>query len=250
MHEAVGTMAEGGEGVQVLSLDEYGISALGAWLGGVEPTEAVRRRPAAVASIERLDDHDSSLQARWMLAWLDGLSALALRDREALRRARYDSRTSGHPQGEFLDRSLAAYERALREDRAGAGRELAALQWSCVVRGCGSRWPVMPNIATDRLAAATWLLESGDTTQASRLLVWYESTEYGWDYAYNWVTTGPAYLLRARIAEARHDTGSTRDCYQQFLRRYDSPMPVQRHLLDEGLAGLARVSGRNDPPAK
>jgi hypothetical protein len=106
----------------------------------------------------------------------------------------------------------------------------------------------MAHIATDRLAAATWLLESGDTIQASRLLVWYESTENGWDSSYNWVTTGPAYLMRARVAEAQGNTRAAGDHYQQFLRRYDSPMPAQRHLVAEARAGLARVSGRNDSP--
>ena len=116
------------------------------------------------------------------------------------------------------------------------------------MREC-SYW-ITANVATDRLAAATWLLESGDTAQASRLLVYYESLQDDWDSAYNWVTTGPAYLMRARIAEAQGDTASAREHYDQFLRRYDAPMPGQRHLLDGARAGLARVSGRSDPPAR
>jgi hypothetical protein len=106
----------------------------------------------------------------------------------------------------------------------------------------------MAHIATDRLAAATWLLEAGDTVQARRLLIWYESLQDEWDSSYNWVTTAPAYLMRARIDEAQGDTRAAADHYHQFLRRYDSPMPGQRHLVDEARAGLARVSGHQDLP--
>jgi hypothetical protein len=54
--------------------------------------------------------------------------------------------------------------------------------------------------------------------------------------------------MRARVAEAQGNTRAAGDHYQQFLRRYDSPMPAQRHLVAEARAGLARVSGRNDSP--
>ena len=58
-----------------------------------------------------------------------------------------------------------------------------------------------------------------------------------------------AYLMLARIADAQGDTRSARDHYEQFLRRYDTPMPAQRHLVDEAHTALARLSGRQDPPA-
>jgi serine/threonine-protein kinase len=241
MHEALMTRSERDPD---LPLDDYGLAALGAWVGAVEPAEAVRRRPAAVAAIEQLDDGQ---HARWMLAWLDGVSAFAGRDRAALERARQDSRTIGHPMGDFLDRSLATYDQAMAGDRAGAGRALAALQWDCLVGACPNG-AIMAHIATDRLAAATWLLEAGDTAQAKRLLVWYESLEDEWDSSYNWVTTALAYLMRARIDEAQGDTRAAADHYHQFLRRYDSPMPGQHHLVDEARAGLARVTGHQDPP--
>jgi TolB-like protein/tetratricopeptide (TPR) repeat protein len=247
MHEALVMMPEPDTTGELILLDDYGLAALGAWLGAVDPAEAVRRRPAAAAAIQRLQEEDQKTEARWMLAWLDGLSAFARRDRVALERARQDSRQSGHPLGDFLDRSLAPYGRAIVGDRAGAGRELAALQWSCLVGDCGPRTAVMAHIATDRLAAATWLLEAGDTAQAIRLLVWYESVEDGWESSFNYVTTAMAYLMRARIDEAQGDARSASDHYQQFLRRYDSPMPAQRHLVDEARAGLARVTGQQDP---
>jgi hypothetical protein len=246
MSEALVTRSDPGPDYEdLLPLDDYGLAALGAWLGAVEPAEAVRRRPAAVVAIERLDDDGWKQHARWMLAWLDGVSAFAVQDRVALERARQDSRSSGHPLGDFLDRSLATYARAMAGDRAGAGRELATLQWSCPAGACPNH-AIMAHVATDRLAAATWLLEAGDTAQAARLLVYYESLQDDWDSSYNWVATAPAYLMRARIAEAQGDTRAAADHYHQFLRRYDSPMPGQRHLVDEARAGLARVTWHHD----
>jgi TolB-like protein len=221
-------------------VDDYGLAVLGAWLGGIEPAEAVRRRPAALATIGRLDPGDWRAESRWTLAWLDGMSAFAQKDRAALERARADSRRSGHPLGGFLDRSLAAYGRALAGDRLAAGQQLAALQVCSVTRECGYR--IMASVATDRLAAATWLLEAGDTAQATRLLIWYESLQGNWDATFNHVAAAMGYLMRARIDEAQGDTRSAKTHYEYFLRRFDAPMPRQRHLVEEARAALARLS--------
>jgi hypothetical protein len=100
----------------------------------------------------------------------------------------------------------------------------------------------MPNLATDRLAAATWLLEAGDTAQATRLLIWYESLQGNWDATFNHVAAAMGYLMRARIDEAQGDTRSAKMHYEYFLRRFDAPMPRQRHLVEEARAALARLS--------
>jgi hypothetical protein len=226
-------------------LDDYGLAVLGAWLGGVDTAEAVTRRPAALAMIQRLDPGDWKATARWTLAWLDGISAFTRKDRPALEHAREDARRSGHPLGWFLDRSLAPYGRALTGNRPAAGRELAALQWSCQSGECGPGIPVMPNLATDRLAAATWLLEAGDTAQATRLLVWYESLQGDWDASYNHVVAAFAYLMRARIDEAQGDLPAAKTHYEYFLRRFDTPMPGQRHLVEEARTALARLRSRS-----
>jgi hypothetical protein len=228
-------------------LEDYGIAMLGFWLGAVEPAEAAGRRAPALAAIKRLEPGEWKTESLWNLAWLDGLAAFSRNNRAALEQARRDSRRSGHPLGSFLDRSLAAYARALGGDRSGAGRELAALQMCNVTRACGFRFG--NNIATDRLAAATWLLEAGDSVQAASLLIWYESFQGGWDDSYNYVVAALAYLMRAQVEEAQGDAGSAREHYNQFLRRYDSPMPGQRHLVKEARAALIRLSGRNDPTA-
>ena len=227
--------------VGLTPVDDYGLAVLGAWLGGIDAAEATRRRPAAVATIERLDPGDRKTEVRWTMAWLDGISAFARKDRGALERARADARSSGHPLGWFLDRSLAAYGRALAGDRAAAGQQLAALQSCVVTPKCGYR--LMPNLATDRLAAATWLLEAGDTAQATSLLIWYESLQNDWDASYNHVVTALAYLMRARIDEAQGDTRSARAHYRYFLRRFDAPVQRQQHLVEEANNALARLEG-------
>jgi serine/threonine-protein kinase len=221
-------------------IDDYGLAVLGAWLGGIEPAEATHRRPAALATVQRLEPGEWRKTARWVLAWLDGIFAFTRKDRAALERAREEARRSGHPLAWFLDRSLAPYDRALAGNRPLAGKELAALQWACQFGDCGGM-PVMPNLATDRLAAATWLLEAGDTAQATRLLIWYESFQDGWDGTYNDVVTGLAYLMRARIDEAQGDVRSAQMHYEYFLRRFDAPMPKQRHLVEEARTALARL---------
>jgi hypothetical protein len=179
------------------------------------------------------------------LAWLDGVLAFGRGDHRALQAAREAGRLSGHPYSHIIDRSLAAFARALKGDRSGAARDLANLEW-----GCANRWdcggPVMPNMGIHRIAAATWLLEAGDTAQAGRLLTWHEAPFGRWEGSFTYALTPLAYLMRARIEEAQGNTRSATEHYQQFLRRYDSPMPAQRHLVDEARGALARLAGLRD----
>jgi serine/threonine-protein kinase len=230
------------------ALDEFELAALGAWLGVVDPSAADNRRSAVLSMVPLLRDSSRKADLLGTVAWLDGLVAFSRADLKALERARGDARRSGHIQSSLIDRSLRAFGRALVGDRATAGRELAALEWECAdVNDCS---PYVPNIAIQRLAAANWLLEAGDTTEAARLLVWHESAQGGWNWAFSFATTPLAYLTLARIESVRGDSGAAKAHYDQFLRRYDSPMAAQRYLLDEARVGLARVSGRSDPPAR
>jgi hypothetical protein len=165
--------------------------------------------------------------------------AFARRDRIALERARSDALRSGHPQSVLIDRSLAAFGRALRGERAAAGRELAALERECP-GGCGGS--TTPNIAAHRFAAATWLLEAGDTAQAARLLIWHEARFDRWIWSF--IIRPLAYLMLARIEDARGELASARAHYAQFLRHYDSPMPAQQHMVAEARAALTRLAGQ------
>ena len=114
-------------------------------------------------------------------------------------------------------------------------------------RRCGPAF--VPNTAAHRLAAATWLLEAGDTAQAARLLTWHEAWHFRHMRSWSFVVRPLAYLMQARIEEARGNAPSAREHYERFLRHYDSPMPGQRHLVEEAQAALKRLSGRNDPSA-
>jgi hypothetical protein len=188
-----------------------------------------------------------------MLAWLEGIHAFTIRDPEALARARRSARASGSRHGWVVDQSLGAFATALAGRRGEAGRKLAALEWRCSRHWfCGG--PEKPEIwistlAIHRLAAATWLLEAGDTVQAARLLTWHETAWwFGWEWSHTLVVTPLAYLMQARIEDARGDHRLAGDHYRQFLRRYDLPMPAQRHLVDEAQAALARLEGRTAPP--
>jgi len=221
---------------------EYSIAVLGAWLGAVAPQEAIARRPAAERMIEALEPGAHKSDLRGMLAWLDGFLAFVTRDGAALEKARTAASRSGHPDAGIIDRSLADFSRALGGERHAAALDLVALDRLCAGnywRRCGHT--VTPNIAAHRLSAATWLLEAGDTAQAARLLIWHEAVFASWHWSF--VVRPLAYLMLARIEEARGQTPMAKEHYQQFLRHYDSPMPAQQHLVDEARAALARLSG-------
>jgi hypothetical protein len=226
------------------AIHEYSLAVLGAWLGAVPPAEAAERRQPAARAAAALVDADERAQLLGTLAWLDGLLAFARGDRTALARARTDARGSGHPAARNIERSLTAFGRALDGDRGAAGRALAALERHCAERAQGCDLAA-PNIAANRLAAATWLLEEGDTVQAAHLLTWHDAHIGPWHWS--WIVAPLAFLMQGRIAEAWGDTATAGEHYRQFLRRYDRPQPAQAHLVEEAQAALARVSGSAGP---
>jgi len=226
------------------ALSEYSIAVLGAWLGALPPAEAVARRSSAEATIAGLTDRPQQMRLSGALAWLDGFFAFVRRDRAGITLARQDLRRSGLPNSGVIDGSLAAFDEALSGDRSEAARRLVAIEHECAESGwqtCGGD-PRTPNIAAHRLSAATWLLEAGDTVQAMRLLTWHEARLVG-QWAWSLIVAPLAYLVQARLEEARGDAHSATEHYRQFLRRYDSPMPPQQHLVDEARAALARLEG-------
>jgi hypothetical protein len=173
------------------------------------------------------------------MAWLDGLLGFARRDRRAIQSARAEAARSGYFRADLIDRSLAAFDKALAGDRRSAGRQLARLEEECIAdENCPS---MTPHIAVQRMMAAGWLSEAGDVETARRLLRWQDGEWQGWPWTFNDGVSGPAFLMRARIEETSGTPRLARQYYQQFLRRYDRPMPAQRHLVDEAQAALARV---------
>jgi hypothetical protein len=139
----------------------------------------------------------------------------------------------------LVDRSLAAFDRALAGDRKTAGRELADLEEYCLAHeDCNS---FTPHIAVQRLAAAQWLQEAGALDEAGRLLRWQDAP---WPQCFTCdILGGLTFLARARIEVGRGDSTRAREYYRQFLRRYDQPMPSQAHLVEEAKTAVARLEG-------
>jgi tetratricopeptide (TPR) repeat protein len=228
-------------GSTVLPLENYGMAVLGAWLGVTAPVLADQRRPTAVTAITRITDSLEQRAGLARLAWLDGLLGFARRDRKAIRTARQQAARSAWYQADLVDGSLAAFDHALAGDRRRAGLELAELDEKCIERPTCTYFT--PSIAVQRFAAGKWLQEAGDLDQAARLLRWNEGSWPSWRWTSTYALDALAYLARARIEEARGRDSLAREYYHQFLRRYDRPMPAQRHLVDEAKAALTRLSG-------
>jgi hypothetical protein len=124
---------------------------------------------------------------------------------------------------------------------------MAELEWRCAASCDLDEEIVTPKIAIDRIAAAGWLLEAGDTTGAARLLLWHQTTVLAsWPGSFSYAVTPLAYLMLARIEEGQENVRSALEHYNQFLRRYDSPVPKQRHLVEEARVAVARLAGQID----
>jgi tetratricopeptide (TPR) repeat protein len=228
-------------GIAALPVEQYAMAVLGCWLGVTPLAAAVQRRPIAAASIERITDARRKRHNQARLAWLDGLLGFARRDSTAIEAARRQAIASAWYQADVVDRSLAAFDRALAGDRSRAGQDLAALEEHCLDNPNCSH--LTPPIGVHRLAAAQWLHEAGDLDRAARLLRWQEngSLLHAWGWTSTYALDAPAYLVRARIEQSRGQDSLAQEYYNQFLRRYDSPMPSQVHLVQEARDALARI---------
>jgi tetratricopeptide (TPR) repeat protein/TolB-like protein len=208
-------------------LRSYGYAVLGHFLGAI-PEAAVTDRRGAAATVAV----DSSQRAE--LEWLDGIVGFTRRDRAAVGQARSALRGMGTRESLALDRSIAAFERALSGDSVGAGRDLAALEWE-QSRSNASGFAAHPQtIAVDRIAAARWLAAEGDADQAARLLAFA-------DGAYllhpsrliNASLYGLVARQRGMVEEQRGQAEPAREYYRQFLRWYDRPTPLHLGMVEE-----------------
>ncbi len=237
--------------LQETSQDEYGLdgyrlAVIGAWLGAVDPDEALRRRSHVTAVAAR-----QSAGWRAEFAWVDGLLAVTRHDRRSLAAARATLQHTDTVTAVLLDRSLGAFELELSGAQAPAGRALTALEWQRPdLHDDGYRaHPYL--VGVDRLAAARWLLADGDTVQAARLLAWHEGVLARPELEQVGSELGPlTYLERARIEDARGRVDLARQYYENFLRRYDLPVPAHRHLVEEARAALARLMPGGKPGAE
>jgi hypothetical protein len=219
------------------AIESYGMAVIASWLKAVDPHEADERRQAAVTQAL------ASGGDRAEVAWLDGLRAASRGDRRGLSEARAAVRESGDPRVSALDHSLAAFDAALAGSTRTAGTAMAKLEWQEAALSAPSfvRHPF--TIAVDRMAAARWLAASGEADQALRLLTFVDGS-----YAihpstpYNLMVTPLVDLERGRIEEQRGHSGSARNYYREFLRRYDRPVIGHRALVEEAKTAVTRLS--------
>jgi hypothetical protein len=200
----------------------YGFAALGVWLDAVDPREALSRRGAAAQAAT-----DSTGRAE--LAWLDGVLAVGRRDRGGMAAARGALRRSGDPAWRALDRSLGAFDAALRGATGEAGAAMASLEWEQAALAAPDFVDHPLAVPVDRLAAARWLASTGDAEQALRLLRWIEGSFFLHPSTpYTLALAGLVDLERGRIETRLGHAELAASYYKRFLRRYDRP--VQRHL--------------------
>ena len=219
-----------------VGLVAYRLAALGVWLGAVDPAAATLRRDRVAREIERLAKDD-----RAELAWVDGLLAATQRDTAALARAIATLRSVKAKHAPLLDSSLTALRLHMAGNRRHAQELLVALERDRFF--LDNHHPYLTGV--DRLTAARWLVAAGDTGGAADLLTWHEAVLYPAPQSShaNALLAAFAYLERARILDARGQRIEARASYEQFLRRYDSPVPTHRSFVDEARAAVVRMRG-------
>ncbi|MEX2153864.1 MAG: serine/threonine-protein kinase [Gemmatimonadaceae bacterium] len=197
----------------------YRLAVIGAWVGAVRADAAVHRRDVAAAAVSRVG---TNAMLRAELAWLDGMLAVARRDRAKLVAARERLRRADTVSTALLDRTLGAFEAELAGDRELAAATLAATNWrnpDLLVPGYNEHPYV---IAVSRLAAGRWLAAQGANEEALRLLRWFEA-EWALDgyRPARRVLFALAALDRARIAEVLGRPEESRRERATVARRYD-----------------------------
>ncbi len=220
----------------VTPLRAYGLAVVGAWLGAVDPGDALARRATAA------QEAGADGTGRAELAWLDGVLAAGRNDGPELAGARAALRRSGDPGWKALDRSLGAFDAALEGTTREAGESMAALEWEEAAVGFPDFASHPLVISVDRLAGARWLASTGDAEQALRLLRWVDAAFLPHpSTAYTLMFAGLADLERGRIEEQLGHAELARGYYQRFLRRYDRPVRQHLPLVEEARTRLSAL---------
>jgi tetratricopeptide (TPR) repeat protein len=218
------------------ALRGYGLSALGAWLGALPREDAERLRPGP-SGAPALRSPDAAAER----AWLDGILAYAAGEPSGIAAARAEVTRTGARYAGILERSLDAFHRHAVGDHDEAARSLAALEWDIAEHGidpsAADSHPYLSPI--HRLAAGRWILETGDTLQAARLLTWHEAHPGSVPTR---IVEPLALYERARLEEARGLLREAREHYRGFVERYDLPPPHHRALVEQARSALARLS--------
>jgi len=226
------------------------LTTSGEWLGAL-PAGSAEPWHAQLASWD--DRLDKLRHAE--IDWLHGVRAAAHGNRAALVDAR--QRLAANHAGTLVSRnralppalaalpeeiprllatSLAAFERALDGDVAGAAdimveleRQRAEQGW---VRYHANLHPFLT--AVDRIAAARWLRETGRAEDAATLLRWHEAVQ-GASYLAGDADAMLAAIVfyeRARTEEANGRADRARLFDLEFLRHYDMPVPTHSFMID------------------
>ena len=220
----------------------YGLAVTGVWLGLADDGATVSLRSHAVRSTAGRSPAGAA-----ELAWLDGLLSHARRDSAGLARTLQALRDASITSARALTTSIEAFATELAGNRDDAARSLAALEWA----NADSAWhyrhgPAHPFVnSVNRLAAGRWLLASGDTAQASRLLMWHEADFPGTLHplqAVNVALGGLALVESARIEQATGRSQVAASFYRRFLQRYDRPPAQHRTLVEQARRALSRLS--------
>jgi len=211
----------------------FKLTAIGEWLGGVPAATSDRYLPRALAYAEGVEDREELA----MLPYIWGILAASRQDTAAMQQA--DRQLSGidHPDAKTAQRALAAYELKLQGSVAEAADSLYEVTWS-------TPFPRNRMVAINRINASRWLLATGDTARATRLLSSCQRASHNVpEQSENTLLAGHCYLELARIEEARGRDGLARKYYWQFLKRYDSPVEALRETVEEARAAYERVGG-------
>jgi hypothetical protein len=212
----------------------FKLTAIGEWLGGVPAATSGRYLPRATAVAEGIEDPEERAIERAMLHYTEGVLAASRQDADALGQA--DRRLSGidGTLARTAQRALAAYGLQLRGNVAEAADSLYEVTWGLA----------QSMVSINRISASRWLLASGDTARATKLLSSCQQARWNFpEFLEDLLLVGQCYLELARVEEARGRDGLARKYYWQFLKRYDMPVESQRQLVEEARAAYERVGG-------
>jgi tetratricopeptide (TPR) repeat protein len=217
------------------------LAITGAWVGAV-PWDEVKRIREGISALTRR----ASAGERTDIAWLDGVAAVGREDRAALNQAVIAVRDPADPNADRLAASLELLGRIKEGGRAVAD-SLASFAEDRADRPRGSNdyHPLLGALLN--LEAGRLLLQHGDTTRATRLLLWPANVEnLPHAQRLSWMLAGLVHVERGRVAEAQGQREQALHHYREFLRRYDMPVAAHRHLVTEAEEAVRRLEGRKE----
>ena len=220
-----------GRGGAENTLPEDRTMVLAAVVGAFDPAAVKLRPPESSASEADVAE----------FAWLNGILACLRGDRVGARTALQQLDTARGAGIAILRRSLRAHVSQQEGHSGAAAHELAGLELQIADSGYWDlSFAVVP--AVDRFHAVHWLLATGDTATAQRLLAWGDASfQLGMATAYAIATTPLFDLMRAEVAD-RQGAVEAAAYYRRFLSEYDAPVAAHRHLVTEAAAALERLS--------